>query len=327
MGFQPLELDDYIDCANKLEADITVGLADIITAKQISQKRIEKSADRTHAWTRDTLAAKASSNKDIFATVPHLEMQQQSFYLADLADEYKADIGGISLYSPETAANLPESLHSLPRLCIDNPSSPHDILRAVSLGNDLITISFVTAASEAGIAMTFDFVPPAETQGIPLGIDQWDKSHATDLSPLARECQCYSCAKHHRAYIHHLLSAKEMLAWTLLQIHNFHVMEDFFEAIRQSITDGTFEQKARTFGRVYQPEMPKATGEGPRVRGYQMKSVGGGEPRKNQKKYGRLEEQARKLEEAESGIATPEDDILAHDLENMGMGAAQNKPK
>lgn len=325
VGFQPLDLDAYVECAENLGADITVGLADIITAKQVSQKRMEKSVDRTHAWTRDTITARDGSKDVLFATVPPLETQQQSFYLGDLTDEYKADVGGICFYSAGTAADLPEALSGLPRLCLIDPSNPHEILRAVSLGNDLIAVPFVTATSEAGIAMSFVFTPSSYAHEEALGVDLWDKSHATDLAPLAQDCQCYTCTKHHRAYLHHLLSAKEMLAWTLLQIHNFHIMEVFFEAIRNSIADGSFEAKTKAFSHAYQSEMPKTTGEGPRVRGYQMKSVGGGEPRKNEKKYGRFEEQARKLEEAESGVATPENDVDAQDLEKLGLGEVQGR--
>jgi queuine tRNA-ribosyltransferase subunit QTRTD1 len=49
--------------------------------------------------------------------------------------------------------------------------------------------------------------------------------------------------------------------------------------------------------------MPEKTGEGPRIRGYQVKSVGGGEPKKNLKDYGRLDNAMQKLAEGESGIA------------------------
>ncbi|KAK5084387.1 hypothetical protein LTR05_005463 [Lithohypha guttulata] len=325
VGFQLLNVDDYVQSAQDLGPDITIGPADIVTTKQVSQKRMEKSADRTHAWTRDTLAVEPENKESaLFASLPPLEPQRQSFYLSDLTEEYKGQVAGLSTYSAETAASLQNTLEDLPRLCLNNPINPHELLRVIALGNDLVTTPFVTETSENGIAMDFRFAVSYEARNQKLGIDLWDNAHATDVSPLVKGCGCYTCTKHHRAYLHHLLSAKEMLAWTLLQIHNFSIMEDFFEAIRESVRKGTFEEQSKAFARAYDPEMPRPTGEGPRIRGYQMKSVGGGEPKKNRKVYGRLDEQARKLEEAESGIATPEEDVNAKDIEKLGLGEVQN---
>jgi queuine tRNA-ribosyltransferase len=108
-----------------------------------------------------------------------------------------------------------------------------------------------------------------------------------------------------------------MLAWTLLQIHNYSIIDSFFANLRRSIEQNTFESDIETFSRAYQSEMPKPTGQGPRIRGYQMKSVGGGEPRKNPKVYGRLDDQMQKLAEAQSGVATPDGD--AEDIEKHGL--------
>lgn len=309
-----------------LEADITVSIADVVHAEHSSQKRLEKSADRTHAWARDTISGRAgpdAARSALFASVPPLEAQQQSFYLSDLCDEYRSDIAGLSLYAPETVAELPPSLEKLPRLCLTSLESPHDILRAVSLGNDLITLALVTDASERGIAFAFALDGRSDSQDKALGFDLWHASNATALTPLVENCQCYTCTQHHRAYLHHLLSAKEMLAWTLLQVHNFHVMTLFFEDIRTSVEDGTFENKSKAFYKKYALKLPTTTGEGPRIRGYQAKSAGGGEPKRNRKVYGRLDEQSMKLEEAESGIATPEAELHGHDLEKQGLGAMQ----
>lgn len=92
----------------------------------------------------------------------------------------------------------------------------------------------------------------------------WSASYSTDLSPLVPGCGCYTCRNHHRAYIRHLLHAKEMLAWTLLQIHNYRTVDAFFDAVRESIRRGTFEEDVRTFERTYASALPEQTGQGPR---------------------------------------------------------------
>lgn len=54
-------------------------------------------------------------------------------------------------------------------------------------------------------------------------------------------CQCHACKHHTRAYIHHLLIAKEMLAEVLLYHHNQHQVMELFREARERISDGTFQ--------------------------------------------------------------------------------------
>ena len=48
-----------------------------------------------------------------------------------------------------------------------------------------------------------------------------------------------------RAYIRHLIVAKELLAGTLISIHNLRALIRLMEQIRVYIADGTFESRAR----------------------------------------------------------------------------------
>lgn len=56
-----------------------------------------------------------------------------------------------------------------------------------------------------------------------------------DFSPLSPSCDCYTCKNFSRAYIHHLLKAKEILAGTLVSIHNIRTMNRLMEDIRESL--------------------------------------------------------------------------------------------
>jgi queuine tRNA-ribosyltransferase accessory subunit len=318
VGFRHLEVEDFVEAVRELRPDIAISIADIITAETASVKRIEKCADRSHAWLRDTLGSQEDGlikSSATFASIPPIEKEQQSFYLADLSEEFKSQISGLTIYDPATVTALPMELSSLPRLCLSNVSSPHTILNNICLGVDLITVPFVTTFSEHGIAFSFAFPGSKKLSDQSLGFDLWSQDHLTDLSPLSPGCKCYTCKRHHRAYLHHLLQAREMLAWSLIQVHNFSIMDAFFEDVRASIARNSFDEDVKTFTHAYNAIMPEKTGEGPRIRGYQMKSVGGGEPKKNNKAYGRLDDAMQKLAEAESGIATPTGDaadLVAH---------------
>lgn len=315
VGFGQLGANEYHDALQTLKPDVAITMADVITTNTPSAKRVEKSADRTHAWLRDAsedleVRQSSSSYPAIFAAIPPVESVQQSLYLQDLAEEYRHLLSGLAFYSSNTAVNLPERLNDLPRLCLSDHKSPHSVLGDMVLGVDLLTIPFVGSSSDHGLALAFDFPGSNLEVGSaqPLGIDLWSSDQEAKLEPLSPRCDCFTCTRHHKAYVHHLLEVKEMLAWTLLQIHNFATMDRFFEACRRSIAKGTFEEDVKAFNRNYEAEMPTNTGFGPRIRGYQTKSIGGGEAKKNAKPWGRLDDAAQRIAEAESGIATPEGD-------------------
>lgn len=291
-----MELKDYNDATDRLKADVVASLADIADADRISLKRTEKMADRTHGWLRDTLDIRRSEQvtNDLFATVLPLEAEEQQLYLSDLEDDYRPELAGLVLHQPRSATIIPQQIRHLPRFCVYDPPNPSSVLHAVALGVDLITTPFVTATTEQGIAFTFAFPAPSamSTEQLSLGVDMWSTVHASDVSPLVPGCTCYTCTRHHRAYLHHLLQAKEMLAWTLLQVHNFHVLDQFFSAIRSSIKAETFAADAAAFKDRYEEDFLVGEGKarGPRLRGYQMKSVGRGGDPKRQKAWGRFED-------------------------------------
>lgn len=68
-----------------------------------------------------------------------------------------------------------------------------------------------------------------------------------DFSPLLENCDCYTCTHYTAAYIHHLLKAKEMLAATLLTIHNEHYIVGLVAKIRQTILDGDYFEFKKDF--------------------------------------------------------------------------------
>ncbi|PGG96716.1 hypothetical protein AJ79_09486 [Helicocarpus griseus UAMH5409] len=323
VGYRQLETEQYLEAIQKLQPDIAVGLSDI-SSKPPGVKRRERMVDRTHAWTRDALQRLYGSDTETqtkslyLAPLLPLDKEQQILYIEDLEQEMKQHVAGFALYEPHSSSVIPESMASLIRLSLGEARTPQAILQEVSLGVDLSTIPFVGEATDAGIALDFVFPTPttATESGLrPLGFDMWPATHATDMSPLTQGCKCYTCQKFSRAYIRHLLHAKEMLAWTLLQIHNYHVLDNFYTAIRESISKGTFDEEARKFELAYESELPQQTGQGPRLRGYQFKGEADAKP-KNPKVYGRLDHVASTLTQSESSIATP--DVDTDELQEHG---------
>ncbi len=323
-----LEVEDYVEGIQKLRPDIVIGMGDVLFGHKPGVKRADKMGDRTLAWV-DALARGIEEEENesgptdaaLFAPILPIDRDIQSWYLNALRDELNGKVSGTVLYDIHSIEAIPSNLQHLPKLYVGTLEGPHKILHAISMGIDLFTIPFATEATEAGIALDFLFPSTTSNEPLkentecePLGLDLWSTAYATDLSPLRDGCTCYTCTSHHRAYVQHLLNAREMLAWVLLQIHNHHTLDMFFESIRASLRDGSFEQLREAFQDRYQAELPVKTGQGPRVRGYTFKSEKG-EPRRNPIAWSK-EMNGGEENLAESAVPDPADD--AEDLEGRG---------
>lgn len=266
-----LESADFADAARKLNPDIVIGLGDIPSGEKPGQRRTEKMSSRTQHFMKRVMHAADGNESDtlkgkVFAPILPIEKTQQSLYLDLLVEEWRVLLGGLAIYDADNVLDLPAELQHLPRLAFSTPDTPHKVLREVLLGIDIFTLPFIGAATDAGIALDFLFPPQLDEAGDqkPLGIEMASEEHAASLEPLVKRCDCFACTKHHRAYIQHLLSAKEMLAWVLLQIHNLRVVERFFDGVRNSIAENGLEKDSEMFSKFYEREMPQGLRQGPR---------------------------------------------------------------
>ena len=306
IGFRTLEIDDYITAAQRLRPDIVVGPADIQAGDAMAKasgRRKEKMGERTMAWMNGLhaglkagdVAGAFKKHSALFAPILPIDGELQAEYLEYLSGTLLDSIGGLALYNADNTLDVPETLSKHPRLALTNPINPLSLLREIALGIDIFTIPFLTTATDAGVALTFTFPPPQPSIDtslpLPLGYSLHPTTHATSILPLTPSCDCYSCTNHHRAYVCHLLSAKEMLAWVLLQIHNHAIIDRFFAGVRASIAADRFEKDVEAFERTYQTDLELGTGQGPRVRGYQVRSEGVVKGKRNKPPYQKLEGQ------------------------------------
>jgi queuine tRNA-ribosyltransferase len=72
-----------------------------------------------------------------------------------------------------------------------------------------------------------------------------------DFTPLDSECDCYSCKNYTRAYIAHLMRSTEMLAGTLVSIHNLRFLVRLVDQIRTSILNDSFQALKTDFMKRY----------------------------------------------------------------------------
>ncbi|MBQ9911130.1 MAG: tRNA guanosine(34) transglycosylase Tgt [Lachnospiraceae bacterium] len=63
-----------------------------------------------------------------------------------------------------------------------------------------------------------------------------------DMRPIEEGCMCPACRRFSRAYIRHLLKAKEMLGMRLCVLHNLYFYNHLMEEIRASLDKGAFTE-------------------------------------------------------------------------------------
>ncbi len=87
-------------------------------------------------------------------------------------------------------------------------------------------------------------------------INLFNAKYELDPRPIEEGCGCPACRRYSRAYIRHLLKAKEMLGMRLCVLHNLYFYNTMMEEIRDSLDRGEFQAyKKRKLGRMMNPDL------------------------------------------------------------------------
>ncbi|NPA92911.1 MAG: tRNA guanosine(34) transglycosylase Tgt [Chloroflexi bacterium] len=203
----------------------------------------EEALARTHAWAERSLKAHKRTDQALFGIVqggvfPDLREKSAAF-IASLGFPGHA-IGGLSV--GETKAEMYAMLDVVnavlppekPRYLM-GVGTPQDLIEGVRRGVDIFDCVLPTRLARHHAAML--------ANGGRLNMRR--KEFARDPRPIDETCTCYTCQHFSRAYIRHLIVAKEMLAATLLSIHNLHTLVQLAQEMREAIIAGRFEAWAQ----------------------------------------------------------------------------------
>lgn len=108
--------------------------------------------------------------------------------------------------------------------------TPANILEAVDRGVDFFDCVYPTRNGRHGHVYT--------NQG---KLNLFNARFEMDGSPIEDGCQCPACKSYSRAYIRHLLKAKEMLGMRLCVLHNLYFYNTMMEEIRAAIEAGEYK--------------------------------------------------------------------------------------
>ncbi|MDE6686825.1 MAG: tRNA-guanine transglycosylase, partial [Lachnospiraceae bacterium] len=73
-------------------------------------------------------------------------------------------------------------------------------------------------------------------------INLMNAQYETDARPIEEGCGCPVCRRYSRAYIRHLLKAKEMLGMRLCVLHNLYFYNHLMKEIRDALDHGRFQE-------------------------------------------------------------------------------------
>lgn len=228
----------------KIGADLIVVL-DECTPFHVDKMYTKKSMGMSHRWALRSLAEFDKWNKGkqaLYGIIQggiHEDLRTISTTFVNEQDFFGHAIGGSLGASKEQMYDI---VHfTTTKLRADRP------IHLLGIGG----IRDIFSGVEAGID-TFDCVHPtrlARHGGALVKEMENQKEHLNlrnarfqeDPAPIEENCPCSTCRTYSRAYLHHLLKAKELLAYTLLSVHNIYVMNQLMAEIRDAIESNTLE--------------------------------------------------------------------------------------
>jgi queuine tRNA-ribosyltransferase len=209
----------------------------------------EKALERTHSWAIRSQKAKSRSDQALFGIVQggiFLDLRERSAEFLTSLDFPGYAIGGLSV--GETKEEMKSVLETVdPILPEGKPrylmgvGTPLDIVMGVLRGIDFFDCVLPTRLARHHAAMT-------RYQRLNL----MNASFTQDPRPVDESCSCYTCQNFTRAYIRHLITSKEILAASLLSIHNLFTLINLTKEIRRAILSNQFQNFAENFLAKYQ---------------------------------------------------------------------------
>lgn len=246
--------ESSIHVQEQLGADIIMAFDECATPNDLAYN--QRALVRTHNWLKRCVDAKTRPDQALFGIVqggvfPDLRRASAEF-VASMNLPGTA-IGGLSV--GETKAEMHAILDVLhPILPADKPrylmgvGSPEDLINGVLRGVDIFDCVLPTRLARHQSAFT------------PTGrINLMNAGFARDPKPIDETCSCYACRNFTRAYIRHLVVAKEMLASTLISIHNVSFLVNLMKRSRQAILESKFEPFATAFLHAYKTNAKQET--------------------------------------------------------------------
>ncbi len=240
----------------------TIAMAfDECPPSKADESYIRNSVARTTRWLARCKAKMAELNSLPDTVNPHqlLFGINQGGILADVRKEHariisEMDLDGYAIGGLAVGETHEEMYHILdetvPCLPADKPTylmgvgTPANIVEAVDRGVDFFDCVYPSRNGRHGHVYT--------AHG---KLNLFNKKYELEPRPIEEGCGCPACRTYSRAYIRHLLKAKEMLGMRLCVLHNLYFYNHLMERIREAIEEQRYKEfKKETLEGFLTPE-------------------------------------------------------------------------
>ena len=240
----------------------TIAMAfDECPSSKADRNYVQASVDRTTRWLErcKVKMAELNSREDTINKNQLLFGINQGAIFHDIRIEHakrisEFDLDGYALGGLAVGESHEEMYdvldHTVPYLPKDKPTylmgvgTPANILEAVERGVDFFDCVYPTRNGRHAHLYT--------NQG---KINLFNAKYERDSRPIEEGCMCPTCQRYSRAYVRHLLKAKEMLGMRMCVIHNLYFYNKMMEEIRDALDAGEFKAyKARKLAGMEQKQ-------------------------------------------------------------------------
>ena len=262
--------EKVIEIQEKLGADIILCLDEC--PEPLDYDYNVQALERTHNWAERCRAAQIRRDQALFGIVQggaFADLRRKSAEFITSLDFPGHSIGGLSVGEPKDL--MREMLEvTVPLLPEDKPrhllgvGSPEDIFDGVARGIDIFDCVLPTRIARNGAL----FVRTGR-------LNIRNARYADDPAPIEEGCDCYTCRHFSRAYLRHLIMAKEILGFRLATLHNLRFMMNLLQEIREAILAGTFSVLKKEFLANYQivPHEVRRRNKEARRKSFQLGSI------------------------------------------------------
>ena len=213
-----------------------------------SREYVQKSVDRTTRWLE-----RCKKEMDRLNSLPDTVNKEQLLFGINQGAIYedirishadtisKMDLDGYAVGGLAVGETHEQMYHILdevvPHLPQDKPTylmgvgTPSNILEGVARGIDFFDCVSPSRNGRHGHVYT--------NHG---KMNLFNAKYEMDPRPIEEGCQCPACQHYSRAYIRHLMKAKEMLGMRLCVLHNLYFYNHMMEEIRDALDAGNFAE-------------------------------------------------------------------------------------
>lgn len=239
--------EQAINIQNALGADIIMAFDECIPYPA-DHDYTDRSVDRTIRWLDRCIKAHNRDDQALFGIIQggmYEDLRLKSTLETLAFDLPGYGIGGLSVGEPKDLMYqmldviMPHMPKNKPRYLM-GVGSPDCLLEGVIRGVDMFDCVLPTRIARNGTSLT--------SRG---RVVVRNASYERDFTPLDPDCDCYTCQNFTKAYLRHLIKANEILASTLLSIHNLRFLIKLMEEVKMAILEDRILEYKNEFFRKY----------------------------------------------------------------------------